>query len=235
MDNDIVCLIDGCINAKHAKGFCAGHYARWKKKGDDMDKGPIRERDRGCNVPDCNNKHCGYGYCQNHMKKWRKYGDPEAFHPRWKSRVNWVEDHKDYQGNDCLKWPFSVGDQGRGTVQIDGRQISAPRAMCMAAHGMPPNESLEAAHSCGMGHEGCMNPRHLRWATSIENAADRELHGRNRKGVQINTNKLTENDVRSIRLQKGKKTGVELARHYGVTTAAISSIMNRKTWAWLED
>lgn len=235
MANEIICLTEGCSNAAYAKGFCSGHYSRWRKHGVDMCKSPIREMGRGCSVPGCDNKHAGHGYCQNHMKKWKRYGDPEAFHPRWKARVNWVEENKDYQGGDCLKWPFSAGDHGRGTVQINGRQISAPRAMCIAAHGMPSDESLETAHSCGMGHEGCMNPRHLRWATKAENTVDRALHGRDRKGTQINTNKLSEGDVRSIRLERGRKSGVELAKLYGVTPAAISSIMNRKSWAWLED
>jgi hypothetical protein len=44
--------------------------------------------------------------------------------------------------------------------------------------------------------------------------------------------KLTEEQVRNIR--RSKKTGVALAREYGMHVATISEIKNRKIWKHVE-
>lgn len=49
--------------------------------------------------------------------------------------------------------------------------------MCQKAHGDPPSPKHDAAHSCGRGHEGCVNPNHLSWKTKKQNQADRITHG----------------------------------------------------------
>lgn len=46
------------------------------------------------------------------------------------------------------------------------------RHMCKLKNGDPPTPDHEAAHSCGNGKHGCINPNHLRWATDAENMAD---------------------------------------------------------------
>ena len=91
--------------------------------------------------------------------------------------MRWIEEHVGHEGNGCLKWPFSVGDNGRGIVQVDGTIYTAPRFMCLLAHGERRRPTHEAAHSCGKGHKGCIDPQHLWWATSVENHADKIEHG----------------------------------------------------------
>lgn len=234
MSDQIICSVAGCGNKAHARTFCGSHYGRWRKHGCPTHGGPLKSKRQGCAVDGCENKHCGYGYCQNHMIKWKRYGDPEGSHPRWKIKMKWMDENKNYLGDDCLKWPFATGDHGRGTAWVDGKEMSAPRAMCIYAHGEPPSPEFEATHSCGMGHEGCMNPRHLRWATKAENAADRIAHGTERRGTQINTNKLSEDDVREIRRRRVSETGVSLAREFGVSTTMICDIHKRRSWTWLD-
>ena len=112
-----------------------------------------------------------------------------------------------------------------------GYNTSAPFVMCTLAHGPRPSDRHEAAHSCGKGHEGCISPRHLTWKTRAENEADKVIHGTLRKGEAINTAKLTEADIPIIR--GSSESGVGLARRYGVTPTAISSIRTRKSWAWV--
>src|SRR5690606_6465223 len=113
------------------------------------------------------------------------------------------EANSSYAGDDCLKWPFGVGDHGRGIVTISGSTVSAPRAMCKSAHGEPPAPYHQAAHSCGNGHLGCMNPKHLRWATVRENELDKIIHGTVRRGSDINTAKVTAEEVIQIREMAG--------------------------------
>lgn len=235
MDRNILCSIDGCGNKVNARGWCSKHYSRWRKYGDPLKLGPKPEGPRKCSVEGCETKYHARGFCQNHLVKFKKYGDPTAHHESYMAVQRWLNDHKNYSGNECLMWPFGVNSTGRGSATLRGVQTSAPRAMCTLAHGDPPEEYFHAAHSCGNGREGCVNPKHLRWATPAENVMDRDMHGHNKRGTEVNTNKLTEDDVRYIRSQKGKRTGLSLAKEFGVTAAAISAIMTRKNWAWLED
>lgn len=189
-----------------------------------------------CKVAGCGGEVEARGYCQKHYIRFRKYGSPEGFHPRHKRKIRWLESNSGHSGDECLTWPFSVGDHGRGTVTIDGRTWAAPRYMCLLARGAPPSPGHHAAHTCGNGHQGCVNPRHLVWKTPKENEADKVAHGTIRRGTAVNTNKIDEADVRKIRemILAGER-GVDIARRYGITPAMVSRIKKRQAWAWLDD
>jgi len=191
-----------------------------------------------CEVEGCNGKvwqRTGDQFlCVTHCQKLRKYGNVHGISPRYKRKSRWIEAHVCYSGDNCLKWPFDVSNHGRGTVQINNKSMSAPRAMCMLAHGDPPSPQHQAAHSCGKGHDGCMNPRHLSWKTPKENEADKVAHGTLRRGSAINTSKLSEDDVRAIRKMIGTVSGIEIARAWGITATMVSNIKLRKAWAWLD-
>lgn len=229
-----ICCIEGCynpvLNLEHQ--WCSKHYQRWRRTGDPQISRIDREQTgKPCKVPECG-KPSGYkGYCYLHYDRVRRTGDPNvaSLSPKHRSHYRWLEEHKSHVGDECLIWPFYRGPNGRGVFG----DTSAPHAMCVEAHGNPPTPEHEAAHSCGRGHEGCVNPRHLRWATAKENEADKVLHGTLRRGTDINTNKLSENDVRQIR-SSTNESGVSLAKRFGVTPAQISSIRRRRSWDWLD-
>jgi hypothetical protein len=105
--------------------------------------------------------------------------------------------------------------------------------MCILAHGEPPSPKHHAIHSCGQGHMGCINPRHLRWATAVENYADTIIHGTTPRGMRHGKHKLTEDDVQTIRYLLGTVSKIELARRYGVTFQTIYAIDRGLIWAWL--
>ena len=92
--------------------------------------------------------------------------------------------------------------------------------MCELAHGEAPPR-YEAAHSCGRGHLGCVNPRHLRWATSKENKADMIVHG-------TRPAKLSAEQVRTIRL--GAVPLADLAHRFGVSLNHIYAVAGGKHW-----
>jgi hypothetical protein len=234
------CKFEGCDRTANIKGgsrgFCSMHYQRFMRHGD----ASVVKLDRvtsTCSVAGCERgRPLSRGLCQKHYARLKNHGTTEFPASSQSGRkIRWLRGNADYQGDDCLTWPFQVGDNGRGVASLDGRQTSAPRIMCILAHGQPEHKSLHASHSCGKGHEGCVNPRHLSWKTPQENEADKRKHGTLRKGENINTAVLTEADVRSIRraLMDGR-TGRSLAAEYGVTPSAISNIKNRQAWAWLE-
>lgn len=134
----------------------------------------------------------------------------------------WLQEHAEYQGLDCLPWPFCREKRsGRGCMGHNGRNYWAHRLMCELAHGPPPTDKHEAAHICGKGAYGCVNPRHLAWKTTSENQLDRRKTGgmlRNRYG---NRSVLKPDTIAAIVALKGKKPQVETAKMFGVSLGCV--------------
>lgn len=188
---------------------------------------------KACAVAGCNGKSRARGYCVAHYKRWARHGDPLAGGTPMGARQAWIDEHKNYSGEDCLVWPFGRTVSGYGQFRVDGRSTLASHGMCRAAHGSPPTPLHQAAHSCGNGNKGCVNPRHLRWATRLENEADKIIHGTLARGERQGSSKLTSEDVRAIRSIAGKRSHHQIARDFGVARSQIGRIINRERWAWL--
>lgn len=233
------CLVDGCngnsVKPGSGLGYCGKHYQRLKKHGDPLKSLYDRENAGGiCKADECSKPATACGYCQKHYLRWKKYGDASAHHERYLHVRSWVERHAHYEGDECLKWPFGVNDTGRGKVTVEGKAMSAPRAMCLLAHGEPPTPQHEAAHSCGKGHEGCVNPRHLSWKTTSENRMDMADHGTLPRGEAVNTAKLTKDQVREIRRIGSRMDRKDIASMFGVAPCTVWEIQTRRSWAWLD-
>jgi hypothetical protein len=57
-----------------------------------------------------------------------------------------------------------------------GKSIPICRFVCTLAHGEPPTPTHQAAHECGNGHHNCINPKHLKWRTPLENSLQAKIH-----------------------------------------------------------
>jgi hypothetical protein len=141
--------------------------------------------------------------------------------------IQWIRARVGYQGDDCLIWPFHLCN-GYGTLGYLGKQYYAHRFMCELAHGAPPSPDLEAAHSCGRGHLGCTNPRHLSWKTPGENQRDRAGHGT--RNVWSWRGKITQAQADEILALKGKRTQAEIAEQFGISRSNVSFIHCGKAW-----
>lgn len=130
----------------------------------------------------------------------------------------------------CLIWPYSRDGTGYAQVWFNGKLRRAHRVLCELVHGTPPTPKHEAAHSCARGHDACINPGHLRWATAAENARDRVLHGNGTlKGVPWQSG-LTPQAVRAIRKATGKCPQRELAERFGVSNSTISDVQRGRSY-----
>jgi hypothetical protein len=138
-------------------------------------------------------------------------------------------DHADKDA--CLTWPFSRFQNGYGLVVKDGASYGAHRYMCELVNGEPPTPEHLAAHSCGKGKDACVNPNHLRWATSQENTLDRYEHGTMLFGDSHPRVKLTAEQVDEIRAIGRSMKQRDLAKLYGVCKSTIGNIVRGEHWA----
>ena len=187
-----------------------------------------------CTVEGCASTASKKGMCNAHYLRKRRHGDANfVARPGNGSVREWIESHLDFAGDDCLIWPFARGRDGRGRMYTEDGAAQAHRVMCTLVLGEPPTPKHEAAHSCGKGHEGCVNPRHLKWATPRENAADRKAHGTEVLGEARWSAKLNRSQVRRIRAIPESRTCAEIAEAFGVGTETIRDIRKGRTWKWL--
>ncbi len=141
-----------------------------------------------------------------------------------------------YEGDDCLVWPFYRMQNGYAPINIRMTQQKTvvSRVVCEKHNGPPPTPKHEAAHSCGKGHEGCVNKRHLSWKTAADNQADRVAHGTSNRGERQWMAKLTPSRVIEIRqLASSKLPQREIAKRFGIEQSWVSRIVTRNSWAWL--
>lgn len=174
------------------------------------------------------------GYCRAHYRRWLRYGDPLAGSTMLGDPLAFLTNLIGYGGDECIQWPFVRNKRGIGAVQFKGHKRNAARVMCILTHGDPPAPDMDAAHSCGKAHEGCVNPKHLRWATKVENQADRIRHGTTCRGTKNPQSKLTESDVIAIKNARGRVKPRLLAEQFGVTVFHIRKIHTGRIWRWLD-
>ena len=152
------------------------------------------------------------------------YGEPSKF----------LECALGYTKDDCLLWPFGKDRDGYGTICWNGMKRYSHRVICEKIHGRPPSPEHQTAHSCGNGRLGCVNPRHLRWATPKENSADMIDHGRSMRGERHPLSKLTHRETLEIyqRAHSGEVHRI-IAEEFGVSRSMVSMIKSRSRWSWL--
>lgn len=146
----------------------------------------------------------------------------------------WILAHLDYDRDDCLIWPYA--DDGHGYAQFNhkGKQTKVHRFICIEVNGLPPEFNSEAAHSCGNGNKKCVNPKHLRWATPVENQWDRLDHGTHNRGERCGTHKLVREDVLAVvTLLDSGSSHQSIADYFGVHRCTITDIAKGKNWSWL--
>lgn len=172
-----ICSDPECNRPSHSRGLCSMHYKRYRSSNGPM---PPLVRVKGvCSIEGCDKPHHIRGYCQMHFARLRRHGDPEFTKTSPEGAgLEMLMALVGHNGEDCVTWPYSRNPQGYGQTYFCGEVMGAHRVMCILAHGSPPSPSHQAAHSCGRGSGGCVNPEHLRWATAKENIADKfNLHG----------------------------------------------------------
>lgn len=147
--------------------------------------------------------------------------------PHW----DFIDGALAFSGDDCLMWPFVRNHDGYGTYRRGKKKIKVHRVICRIVNGQPPSDKHQAAHSCGRGCDGCVNPNHLSWKTPKENSEDTVRHGKSPRGERYGLARLTESKVRELRARyAGGEKQTHLAAEFGVSVGAVHGAISRRSW-----
>ncbi len=146
---------------------------------------------------------------------------PPAYNKGKAKAFAWLRAHVNYQGDDCLIWPFSLVN-GYGALGVDGDHYYAHVLMCELVNGPAPPDKPITRHTCGNGHLACVHPQHVKWGTYSRNQLDRAIHGtRNEFGGRGN---LTPDERMQIVELRGKMLQREIAKIFNTTRSTVSNI-----------
>lgn len=123
-----------------------------------------------------------------------------------------------------------IATSGYLVVTILNRKHLVNRLVALAFHGDPPVGKNFAAH--GDGNKFNNNRINIRWASRIENEADKINHGRTIRGSRHPLSKLKEGTVLDIRadLESGMRVK-DVGEKYGITAVQVTKIKLRRRWA----
>lgn len=155
----------------------------------------------------------------------------------------WFWDRVDERGeDDCWPWLGTVVGKGYGQVRWGGVVLGAHCAAYELANTC--QRAAHVLHSCD--NPPCCNPAHLRDGTNQDNVDDRMVAGRDadRSGELNGRHKLTRKQVGLVRREYARElrrleqwpgstrrvSYSSLARKYGVSTAAIQFVVQKRNW-----
>jgi hypothetical protein len=189
-----------------------------------------------CTIEGCGKAAIARGWCPMHYRRWKKHGDPLTLkqvqqHGLPVSLRLWTNVDR---GPDCWEWTGYKDPNGYGRLNIGGVPCLTHRISMELELGRKLDKREHVLHKCD--NPACVRPSHLFLGDQAANMADKMVKGRHvygtSKGESHGCAKLTETDVRAIR--ESQETGVALAAQYGVSTAQVSDIRNRRSWQHID-
>lgn len=141
-----------------------------------------------------------------------------------------IADTKDLSNDsNCVIWPYGKCSYGYGNCTYLGKKHRANRLILILHTGTDPEDKV-SAHFCR--NTSCVSLAHLSWKTQRDNMTeDRLRDGTFPRGEQIVHSKLTEDQVRQIRLRE--ESDAAAGRKYGVHTSTIWEIRRGLIWKHL--
>lgn len=167
---------------------------------------------------------------------WKTIPDAEGYEASNLGRIrSWLKWKRDPKVPRILK----PAPDKHGVLQVvlmrdkKGKTEAVCRLVLYAFRGIPENRKLMCRHRNGKPSDN--NLSNLRWGTSKQNQNDRIRHGTSNRGIQNGRGKLSEKDVRFIRLklQQGLSQSV-LARQFKIHQSAVCNIAQGRNWGWLK-
>jgi len=74
------CSIEGCERPVYARGWCAGHWYRWRHHGSPSAGRPLGQYGSSasdvCSIEGCERPIAARGWCRTHYRRWLRHGSP---------------------------------------------------------------------------------------------------------------------------------------------------------------
>jgi hypothetical protein len=130
----------------------------------------------------------------------------------------------------CWLWQGANNGRGYGVMGLNNprRSTYVHRVMYEIAKG-PILDGHEVAHTCDV--RNCVRPSHLVLMSHQANVTDMVTKGRSSRGTRRWSARLTEDDVRAIRVRvaAGERRAA-VAEEFKVSLASVDLIVTRKRW-----
>lgn len=126
----------------------------------------------------------------------------------------------------CWLWTASKSRLGYGYFRWPGHTKIAPRVAYELVFGPFPKH-LTVCHRCD--NPACVRPQHLFLGTQQDNLADMKRKQRHAFGERIASSKLTEADVRAIKVSTGPHR--DIAKQYGIHEDHVGRLKAGRRWA----
>lgn len=226
-----ICEVNECNKSKRKGSHLCSMHAERLRKYNDVNVGAFKPRG-SCSVDGCDNPHYGKSYCVRHYKRWRKYGNPEAGGIRKGSAKEFLDETLILKTDECVMYPYHRNKSGYGWVNISGQTMGAHVYIAKKYIGERPSKKHEVCHTCGNGHLGCVNPKHLYWGTRYDNVRDAMKHGTAytpppRYGENHHNFKCTvEMKDKVMNMLIEGQTQTDIARVLNVSQSTVSRIKN---------
>ena len=222
-----ICSEEGCCKVVFCRGLCVMHYQRLLKK---INAGKEGSKER-CSVPDCGQPVYAKGLCNKHYQRLRKIGsylDEDLKNDSQLSVKERLEKNGVVKENGCIEWAKQRDTDGYGKISIKNYPYAVHRVAYEIYNGPIPPGML-VCHKCD--NPSCFNPEHLFLGSSKDNLQDMVNKGRKPRGEKVHNSKLTEEQVREIkiRLNAGEKVS-NIAEDYAVHGRAIRLIKDGINW-----
>lgn len=132
--------------------------------------------------------------------------------------------------NGCMEWKnLKINTYGR--IKYNNKSGLAHRFSYELFVGKIP-ENMCVLHKCD--NRKCVAPDHLFLGTIADNDRDRDLKNRQCRGEKQWGAKLTEKDVKEIKIKlKNGMSHSKIAKQYNVTKQAITRISTNKNWRYI--
>lgn len=183
---------------------------------------------RLCSIPGCGKSFYARNLCRTHHANQLRSGTiaPIRKHAKAGLGMALVQSALASSTNDCILWPYAKDGRGYGMFFI--KKPTRPHTYVCAQRNGPRPTGMLACHSCG--NSLCVNPRHLYWGTSQDNADDAARHGTVYKGERHMRSRLTDELVRSIRRAPENITSAAIARRIGVHKTTVQNARKGLSW-----
>lgn len=130
----------------------------------------------------------------------------------------------------CHLWIGNLNHRGYGLFKDGMTRKATHVALELDGRAAPKHERGEVCmHLCDT--PACVNPRHLRVGSTLENVKDRDSKERACRGSRCHRSRLSEADVLAV--LESMESYAALARRLGVSANSIRAIRRGKSWKHL--